>query len=175
MAGPSQLERNSPPLNAIVRLLPTPMARTNSGTEVSGKSREGGRMLEESVKLLPTPTKADSGRASDTYQGGNPTLKGALKLLPTPAANDGKADLKWSSDAFGATLEESLLFGPRSARQSRDGSPSSDNRLSPWFVEWMMGAPEGWSDPDCPLSATEFRSRSATSPGATSSTSSESE
>jgi hypothetical protein len=40
--------------------------------------------------------------------------------------------------------------------------PSDDRRLSPWFVEWMMGAPEGWSDPDCPLSATEFSSRQAT-------------
>ena len=28
--------------------------------------------------------------------------------------------------------------------------------LNPSFVEWMMGAPDGWSDPDCPLSATEF-------------------
>jgi DNA (cytosine-5)-methyltransferase 1 len=34
-------------------------------------------------------------------------------------------------------------------------------RLNPSFVEWMIGAPDGWSDPDCPLSATEFRSRSA--------------
>jgi hypothetical protein len=39
-----------------------------------------------------------------------------------------------------------------------------DLRLSPWFVEWMMGAPEGWSDPDCPLSATEFSSRQAARP-----------
>ena len=31
--------------------------------------------------------------------------------------------------------------------------------LNPSFVEWMMGAPDGWSDPDCPLSATEFSSK----------------
>jgi hypothetical protein len=37
-----------------------------------------------------------------------------------------------------------------------------------------MGLPEGWSDPDCPLSATEFKSRWGYSSGNTSSNESES-
>lgn len=44
--------------------------------------------------------------------------------------------------------------------QSDVGSRFTDLRLSPSFVEWMIGAPAGWSDPDCRLSATEFKSNS---------------
>jgi DNA (cytosine-5)-methyltransferase 1 len=44
--------------------------------------------------------------------------------------------------------------------QSAAGSRFTDLRLSPSFVEWMIGAPDGWSDPDCRLSATEFKSSS---------------
>jgi hypothetical protein len=103
-------------------------------------------MLEESIELLPTPSAA--------LQGGN-----GFRIDPpieTPAG-------VWE------------FLGAPTNPPSTDGSTSTGLRLSPWFVEWMMGAPEGWSDPDCPLSATEFRSRWASSPDATSSTLSESE
>jgi hypothetical protein len=51
------------------------------------------------------------------------------------------------------------LIGASTEEPSSDGAPSTVPRLNPWFVEWMLGAPQGWSDPDCPLSATEFKSR----------------
>jgi hypothetical protein len=130
------------PLPIAIKLLPTPMARSNSGTEVSSKSREGGRMLEESVKLLPTPH-------------GMP--KEGQKRRPGPSGNE-----------LGFAVG-SLSTGETSSPRSDDGKKSSDLHLSPWFVEWMMGAPEGWSDPDCPLSATEFASRWGFSSGDTSS------
>jgi hypothetical protein len=91
----------------------------------------------------------------------------ATRLLPTPAesdcrnsrnatANDGKG----STGHSGTTLSDVafLWSGASSSRPSDAGKRSTAPRLSPWFVEWMMGAPAGWTDPDCRLSATEFTS-----------------
>ena len=51
-------------------------------------------------------------------------------------------------------------IGESTTRPSNDGKTSpAEMALNPSFVEWMMGAPDGWSDPDCPLSATEFSSK----------------
>ena len=143
------------PLPIAIKLLPTPMALTNSGTEVSSASREGGRMLEESVKLLPTPAVADSRNTRNaTANEGRGSTGHAGTTLSDVA-------YRWKQDV------ESPSTGETSSPQSDDGSRSSDLHLSPWFVEWMMGLPEGWSDPDCQLSATEFRSRSGFSSGGT--------
>jgi hypothetical protein len=135
-------------INQEVKLLPTPMARTKGGTQVSSASREGGLMLEESVKLLPTPRERDhKGRGFEDVR---------QTVLERVAA-------------------ESLSTGETLSPRSDDGSTSSDLHLSPWFVEWMMGLPEGWSDPDCLLSATEFRSRWGFSSADSSSSSTEQE
>lgn len=123
-------------------LLPTPMARTKGGTEVSSESREGGPMLREALLLL----------------------------LPSPAMNDGQRyRIRTASEGFNKPLEQRLVelgsTGDSSSPRSDGGKGLSDElRLNPSFVEWMMGAPDGWSDPDCPLSATEFSSRQAGSP-----------
>jgi hypothetical protein len=159
-------------------LLPTPMARVNGGTEVSGESRTGGPMLAE--VLLPTPSKSDGEKTGQRYGKGDLKLSGAVRLLPTPVAND---DNK-SVEAHMA-MKRRMKGGPRSeitslqvlskkwaSEAGEPTSPPSDDGkkppaplLNPCFVEWMLGLPEGWSDPDCPLSATEFRSRLATSSG----------
>jgi hypothetical protein len=104
-------------------------------------------------------------------------MEAAVKLLPTPtttdargARNETSARKPDSQHHSGTTLQDVVYkwTGESSDPPSSDGKASTDLRLSPWFVEWMMGAPEGWSDPDCPLSATEFRSRLGRSPAATS-------
>ena len=124
----------------VMALLPTPMARTQSGTQVSGESRTGGPMLE---------------------------LGRAITLLPTPCSRD------WKGEGYEGQLPTEVLplSGASTSPPSAAGKPSTGLRLSPWFVEWMIGAPQGWSDPGCPLSATEFKSRSAGSPASTSPTS----
>lgn len=167
-----------------------------------GNSNGHGTPLAVQVKMLPTPATADADRTSDTYGRGNPTLKGSLtllptprssdmngagemdlrtavKLLPTPRENDGsRPSMRRSSPDFSPTLGERvelLSNGATTSPPSAAGKPSTGLRLSPSFVEWMIGAPQGWTDPDCPLSATEFKSRSEGSPASTSSASNESE
>jgi hypothetical protein len=160
-------------------------------------------MLEEAIKMLPTPVAADGrekgggGRWSPTSAPLEQTLKDEVKLLPTPVANDDNkspeahmAMKRRLSERDGSerTQITSLLVlskagfkqpaewqssGASTSPPSSDGSESTDLRLSPWFVEWMMGLPEGWSSPDCLLSAMEFKSRLDASPASTSSSSNE--
>jgi len=87
--------------------------------------------------LLPTPrkTKAD-GYASD---GENPSLEQSinqkLNLLPTPTANPLR-----SGSASQETME-------RNARPlSEVVGMSIGFKLSPEFLEWMQGYPEGWTE-----------------------------
>jgi hypothetical protein len=186
---PRPVDHGAQLANDLVKLLPTPMARTHGGAEVSSASRKGGRMLEESVKLLPTPNATLQNYDEDTDQflarreklkerhgNGNGIglpLGVAVRLLPTLRERDWKG--RGYDDGLVNTLERAAASpstGPSSSPPSDAGSKPTALRLNPSFVEWMMGAPDGWSNPDCLLSATEFRSRSATSPGATSSTSS---
>lgn len=121
---------------AAVRLLPTPMARNKGGTEVSSEGREGGRMLEETVKLLPTPMAADGRK-----RGGG----GRWNPKSAPLEQTVKDEVPVST---GASTDP----------PSSDTSESTALRLSPSFVEWMMGLPQGWSDPDCLRSAMAFKS-----------------
>lgn len=149
-------------------------------------------MLEEAIKMLPTPVAADGrekgggGRWSPTSAPLEQTLKDELKLLPTPVTADSRNTRnatanngKGSTGNSGTTLSDVawLWSGELTSPPSEDGKPSTDLRLNPSFVEWMMGTPRcnacgrGWTDPDCPHSATEFKSRSDSSPAPTSSSS----
>lgn len=101
--GPSQFERNTPPLNAEVLLLQTPSVADAEG----GHARRGGARSGEA--LLP-------GQAVD-----HATDWGKY----TPAIR------RW---------EQILRPAPAPTQPStRTGKP----QLSPVFVEWMMGWPEG--------------------------------
>lgn len=90
-------------------------------------------------------------------------------LLPTPTAphdsrNETHPRIGDDQGHSGTTLLDAALLsgGVDTSPRSEGGKSSSGGlRLNPLFVEWMMGCPEGWTDPDCPLSATEFSSRQA--------------
>jgi len=179
---------------AVKRLLPTPAAQDGSrGGDFARAAREGSggddlltTMARHEAALLPTPEASDGsgGRVSKEKGGTRPsgakravTLSTAIHHLPTPTSNDARdpgaspSQRRRKNPGLVARLDST---GESSSPPSGAGRPSSAGlRLNPSFVEWMMGAPAGWTDPDCPLSATEFSSKPATSSGATCSTSSE--
>jgi DNA (cytosine-5)-methyltransferase 1 len=135
--------------------------------------RNGGIMLSQALKLLPTPAAADYGNNQSPSDGAavRESLPRLVRLLPTPVEGDSRnsrsatapARAEGSSFTPGVTLSDVAYewSGATTPQRSPDGKASTALRLSPWFVEWMIGAPQGWSDPDCPLSATEFKSNSA--------------
>lgn len=159
-------------LPSAVNLLPTPTT-TQRGTDANLDTREGARanLHNEVANLLPTPSVADgmgghlsrSGSRSDEL-----LLPGVAKdlaerrLLPTPrtennenrqsdgyGGKDGNfhglvtGQTSWGDYADAITRWEALTRpAPAPTEPGAKGSP----RLSPRFVEWMMGLPEGWVD-----------------------------
>jgi len=127
--------------------------------------------------LLPTPRGRDGARLAvrDSREGWGATLEQkALALLPTPVAGDSRNSRQSTVDNPRdptPTLSDVAYVwsGGTTARRSGDGKPSTEPRprLSPEFVEWMMGTPSctvcgrGWTDSDCQHSATAYTSTSA--------------
>jgi DNA (cytosine-5)-methyltransferase 1 len=110
------------------------------------------------VTLLPTATNNENRQSLDRY---GPNLGMALKLLPTPSVADGTGG---HVNRSGARSDELPLpgiashgtFGPYAPAIARweavlgrpapsPTEPGKDGRprLSPLFVEWMMGLPAG--------------------------------
>ena len=129
----------------------------------------------EAQRLLPTPTTDDAGnitRNSGDFQSLTRSV-GKLALLSTPRATDGtkggpnqhgsSGDLmlpsavqadRWGDYAPAIARWETVLGrpAPDPTEPGRNGSP----RLSPRFVEWMMGLPAGWvTDPAIGLTRNE--------------------
>jgi hypothetical protein len=152
---------------AISRLLLTP--RANIAKQGLPREKHWGELRAEVMQLLPTPTATEYGHNQSPSAGAavRPSLPNLMRLLPPPHGmlKEGQARRPGpSGNELGRALG-SVSSGVSTAQPSEGGKRSTDLRLSPWFVEWMIGLPQGWSDPDCPLSATEFKSNSASSSG----------
>jgi DNA (cytosine-5)-methyltransferase 1 len=118
------------------RLLPTPVARdTKSGKVSSGVMNRNSRPLPDVIEteLLPTP------RASDGTNGG-PSMRGSSGDLMLPSAVLVMQE-RWGPYAAVISRWEQVLSrpAPEPVAPGRTGM-----RLSPAFVEWMMGLPDGW-------------------------------
>lgn len=113
-----------------VALLPTPVSSDGNGPGTHG---DGGADLRTTVTLLPTPSVAD-------VEGGRKTRSGDRNnelLLNGIAAEQrfgdyGPAVVRW----------ENVINRPAPAPTEPTGRDNA-HRLSPLFVEWMMGLPEG--------------------------------
>ncbi|MFD8546816.1 hypothetical protein [Streptomyces sp. NPDC059649] len=129
------------PLGLAVRLLPTPRTSDTNG---AGSHGDGGPDLRTAVSLLPTPRASDTGtpgrRSSDGFR---PPL--SQVVLPLATYRDETA----SSEAPEPT-DDRTAWGPYAAAVerwetlTREAPPPIDEqgRLSPAFVEWLMGLPE---------------------------------
>ena len=144
-------------------LLPTPEAKNcHAGPDYARMDREGsgGHDLVTAVSLLPTPRATDGTKGGPNQRGssGDLMLPSAVNLLPTPRvtqagyADDGRggksldvearSGANWGDYASAIARWETVLGrpAPDPTEPGRNGSP----RLSPRFVEWMMGLPAGW-------------------------------
>ena len=144
-------------------LLPTPLqsdAGPRGGTTGYGlrdwsRSMVGGELP---TRLLPTPRTSDTNGAGQHGDGGL-DLRTVASLLPTPRATDGtkggpnqrgsSGDLMFPSAVHQQDWRE---YEPairrwehitRPAPAPTETGPKGSPRLSPRFVEWMQGLPEG--------------------------------
>ncbi|MFI9231345.1 DNA cytosine methyltransferase [Streptomyces rimosus] len=141
------LETNSRPLNeVVVNLLPTPAAADSRGTanfraDGTPYGSGYGPTLTDVVRLhlLPTPKASDGphGEPNQRDAAGNYYLPGqAVRLdgrwVATNGTDYGPAVHRW----------EAVLGRP--APEPTEPGTKGNRRLSPAFVEWMMGADPGW-------------------------------
>ncbi|MER6556214.1 DNA cytosine methyltransferase [Streptomyces sp. NPDC001027] len=163
----------APPVaDGQLSLLPTPAARDWKLGDASNLLGRNARPLNElAVSLLPTPTASRYGRNRSASHGASsrPSIEYLVRdLLPTPKASDGPYDSTGAHNSHGTYYlpgqavrldprwigHNGVDFGPAVRRWEHvTGRPApcptepgtrGNRRLSPAFVEWMMGLPEGW-------------------------------
>ncbi|MEV0174995.1 DNA cytosine methyltransferase [Streptomyces sp. NPDC050803] len=155
-----------------LRLLPTPAAADGTGGPGTSPKRQGGMNLRTAVTLLPTPTARDwkSGASNLLETNSRPLNEVVVNLLPTPTASrygrNRSASTRASSRPSIEYLARDLTdgsrwvatngtdYGPavrrweqvlgRPAPEPTEPGTKGNRRLSPAFVEWMMGADPGW-------------------------------
>ncbi|MFD6494005.1 DNA cytosine methyltransferase [Streptomyces sp. NPDC060188] len=165
-----------------LRLLPTPAAADGTGGPGLSTKRQGGMNLRTAVTLLPTPAARDWKSGASNLLGTNsrPLNEVVVNLLPTPKASDGphggpnqrdsagnyylpgqavRLDGRWvatNGTDYGPAIERWERVLGRTAPEPTEPGTKGNRRLSPAFVEWMMGADPGWvTDPELGLSRSD--------------------
>ncbi|MFE2077282.1 DNA cytosine methyltransferase [Streptomyces misionensis] len=151
-------------------LLPTPAAADGTGGPGTSPKRKGGMNLRTAVTLLPTPAARDwkSGASNLLETNSRPLNEVVVNLLPTPKASDGphggpnqrdkagnyylpgqavRLDDRWvatNGTDYGPAIRRWEAVLGRLAPEPTEPGTKGNRRLSPAFVEWMMGADPGW-------------------------------
>ncbi|MGV8972226.1 MAG: DNA cytosine methyltransferase [Rhodoglobus sp.] len=113
-----------------LRMLPTPRATDGTKGGPNQRGSSGDLMLPSAVMLLPTPTTTQRGTDANLE-----TREGARANLHNAVADFGQytpAIARWEAITRPA---------PSPTEPTRKGGAQ---RLSPRFVEWMQGIPDGW-------------------------------
>jgi DNA (cytosine-5)-methyltransferase 1 len=155
-----------------LRLLPTPAACDGTGGPGVSPKRRGGMNLRTAVTLLPTPAARDWKSGASNLLGTNsrPLNEVVVNLLPTPTARrygrnrsgspgassrpsieylarDLADDRRWvatNGTDYGPAIHRWEAVLGRPAPEPTEPGTKGNRRLSPEFVEWMMGADPGW-------------------------------
>lgn len=146
-----------------LRLLPTPAAADGTGGPGVSPKRKGGMNL-------PTPAARDwkSGASNLLEANSRPLNEVVVNLLATPKASDGphggpnqrdaagnyylpvqavRLDGRWvatNGTDYGPAIRRWEQVLGRLAPEPTEPGIKGNRRLSPAFVEWMMGAEPGW-------------------------------
>ena len=129
---------------AVVDLLPTPRATDGTKGGPNQRGSSGDLMLPSAVNLLPTPrTQNNENRQSEGYGGKDGNFHGLI-TGQSSWGDYAPAIARWEH-ATGRTA-------PAPTEPGKNGNP----RLSPAFVEWLMGLPAGHvTDPAIGLTRNE--------------------
>ena len=125
-------------------------------------SRQQG--LPEQVKLWPTPKARQRGDCPSERKRNSPDLSAAVKMYNTPTAQDAKnstlqlSQMKRDSlvgdvmrEMFATPQERDYRTGQASRwedkeRRSRNLNDQCGGQLNPYWTEWLMGFPPGWTE-----------------------------
>jgi hypothetical protein len=119
-------------------------AAGTAGNWTKESGRHAGVTLTDAVVrglMMPTPRSSECRSPSTTER--HPSIVGMGKRLATPTASDCKRATAAPSQK-GRSLSGDMMPGGALGLDATTGSESQ--RLSPSFVEWMMGFPIGWTE-----------------------------
>jgi hypothetical protein len=150
-------------LQSAVTAWPTPAARdyrSPNSQDSQDRRNEGsarGQQLPNFVAHLwstPRASDAEKGGPNQSFGAGGTPLPAQTSHWPTPIANDSekRGNVKVGAGLAGASIAQPSF--PPAPETSTPGAPSSPPdptslRLSPSFVEWMMGWPPEWTAFGC--------------------------
>jgi hypothetical protein len=140
-SGPSQLNRNTIPLNALLgNLLPTTRAQNGEDRNNKNWARDPSKPqnLENAlaVTLLPTTrTSMANGPTQKEIKAGNPKTRIETEVM--------LGETSWGKFEPAIRRWEQTIGRPAPLPTKPDGKDGA-HRLSSKFTEWMMGLPEGW-------------------------------
>ena len=141
----------------------TPIAADAANRKMYVNSR-GEPNLSGQVKLWPTPKASLRGDCPSERNRRSPDLSAAVKMYNTPTAQDAKnSTLPQSQMKRGSLVGDAMreMFATPQARDFRTGQASRwkdkehrtrnlndqcDGQLNPYWVEWLMGFPSGWTE-----------------------------
>lgn len=136
--GPSrrELDEGDPRhrLETAVALLPTPRATDGTKGGPNQRGSSGDLMLPSAVMLLPTPTAQAAKHAADDRSRGTSDDRNLWSVVTREG--------RWGQYAPAIARWEQVIGrpAPEPTEPGRSGQP----RLSPQFVEWLMGLAPGW-------------------------------
>ncbi|MEU5700552.1 DNA cytosine methyltransferase [Streptomyces aurantiacus] len=134
------MDRNARPLNEfVVNLLPTPTARRYGRNRSASPGASSRPSIEYLVRdLLPTP------KASDGPHGGPNQRDTSGRYLPGQAVRLDAAWVATDGTDYGPAIRRWEHVTGRPAPCPTEPGTRGNRRLSPVFVEWLMGLPTGW-------------------------------
>jgi hypothetical protein len=124
------------------------MARTGTNPDGSERKREDQLARAVYAGMWPTPR---AGKTTDENEEAwqarkdkgdvsTPPLTLAVKMWPTPCANNGTGGATGLAGGSGNRLKLYKMLG------EEEGKKMGCQSLNPYWVEWLMGYPLGWTD-----------------------------
>lgn len=145
-------------LDDAVALLPTPRASDGPNGDPNQRGRRGDLALPSAVmQFLPTPTVGDS-RNSRNATANRTAPKPTTTTTSWTLSDVAHAD-RWGE--YGPAISRWEGVVGRTAPDPTTPNPAGQPRLSPLFVEWLMGLPEGWVTKHVPETDPNGRHRPA--------------
>jgi len=116
---------------------------SNLREQVDPETVEAWKKLQEPT-FWATPIAANAVGSSrpPSKGGGSRDLRQDVKMWPTPLARDHKGGYLGGRIRNGKVSMDSLDV----AVQHTDNQNKTGGLLNPWWVEWLMGYPRGWTD-----------------------------
>lgn len=141
---PAERKRRSPDLSAAVKMWPTPTAQDYKHRGPNSKQQG----LPEKVKFYNTPTAQDAKNSAlpesqinrDSLVGD--VMREMVAMYPTPTTGAGMCGGTGNFQQLKRLEEQGVI----SERERKSMSQGNGGHLNPYWVEWLMGFPPGWTE-----------------------------